>query len=483
MNRPSREKIIEIYNEGPDAVILSANGLFDILEEHEVHIKHLEDIIAKNSKNSHKPPSTDKLKKGIKKPINLRVKTGRKPGGQKGHKGYTLKQVEDPDNQVNLHCNGHCACGENLSQLSVSNIVKRQVFDIPEIKIKVTEFCADVVICDCGQKHTASFPEGVNCYAQYGTRIKSFATYFTNYQLIPYERCEELFKDLFKVSISKGTLVTINKRASELLESTNDYIKDKITDSSIVHFDESGFYIDGIRVWIHTATTKDLTYYYWHKGRGFEATNEIDILPKFKGRAIHDFWSTYLKYENCTHGLCNVHHLRELIFVFEQHEQVWAKKMIDLLLEIKDAVSEEVKNGVLSFDKKRLAKYEKKYNCILNSGFKDNPLGTTRTAKRGRIAQTKSRRLLDRFENHRNKVLAYMYDFTVPFGNNLAERDLRMIKVQQKISGCFRSNDCATGFLKIRGYISTVKKQAIDVMEAVSKIFLVNNSNENLLPE
>ena len=278
-------------------------------------------------------------------------------------------------------------------------------------------------------------------------------------------------------------MVTINKKASELLEGTNDFIKKKITDSHITHFDESGFYINGNRVWIHTATTKDSTYYQWHEGRGVDATNEIDILPNFNGYAIHDFWATYLTYENCKHGLCNVHHLRELKFVFEQHSEVWAKKMIDLLLEIKAAIEKHKNNGFLSFDKKILDKYQKKYNRILCTGLKVNPLKTKRTAKRGKIGQTKSRRLLDRFKKHSEKVLAYMYDFSVPFENNLAERDLRMIKVQQKISGCFRSEDGATGFLKIRGYISIVKKQAYDVMDAISKTFLENNPNSNLLPE
>jgi transposase-like protein len=223
---------------------------------------------------------------------------------------------------------------------------------------------------------------------------------------------------------------------------------------------------------LHAAATPNLTYYQIHPKRGCDAMDHMDILPNFNGRAIHDFWKPYFKY-HCNHGLCNAHHLRELIFLHEQHDQQWAKEMMDCLVDIKKSV-DEAKTSTDTLFKEQIQKFEARYQNILDEGYNENPLPkkeSTKRKKRGRIKKTKARNLLERLDEHRKEVLAFMYDFKVPFDNNLIERDLRMAKVQQKISGTFRSQDGADAFCRIRSYISTVRKNAVNAIDAIGNAF------------
>ena len=478
---PSREQLLALYNQGPDAVIALIEMLYKTINAHEKRIKHLEDILEKDSHNSSKPPSTDGFKKPKKQTKNLRRKSGKKPGGQPGHKGTTLKQVANPDHTIHYPCKGSCHCGRNLLDQSVTGHIKRQVFDIPPLKISVTEHQADIVRCTCGSIHIADFPPSILNDVQYGENIKAFSTYLMNYQLLPYERTQELFNDIFDVSLSQGTLASINKRAGTLLDKTTDTIKENLMLSDVVHFDESGFYINGERQWIHTAGTSDLTYYDFHHKRGHKAMDAIGILPKFTGRAIHDHFSSYFQYD-CDHGLCNAHHLRELIFIEERYNQPWAQKLREHLLTIKDAVENAKSLGKTKLSRDVLKKYRTTYKRIIRQGLKANP-PPPKSGKRGKTAQGKPRNLLNRLNDFANETLAFMYDFNVPFDNNLAERDIRMIKLQQKISGCFRSETGALNFCKIRSYISTVRKKGENVLQALAKIFKINNPNICLLAE
>jgi transposase-like protein len=338
--------------------------------------------------------------------------------------------------------------------------------------MEVTEHQAEIKSCShCGHLNKAAFPEQVKAPVQYGPRLKAIAVYLRQYQLLPYNRTRELFRDLFSTDLSEGTLTNITDTCSEFLQEPLDQIRNQLEQSSVVNFDETGSSVYGKRQWLHAASTPSLTYYEIHPKRGSHAMDHMGILPSFNGRAIHDFWKPYFKYD-CNHGLCNAHHLRELIFLHEQHGQRWAKNMIDCLIDIKKAV-DEAKTSTDTLFKEQIHKFETRYQNILDKGYNENPLPKKKSTKkkRGRPKKSKARNLLERLDEHRKEVLAFMYDFKVPFDNNLAERDLRMAKVQQKISGTFRSQDGANAFCRIRSYISTAKKSAVNVIDAIGNAF------------
>ncbi len=473
----TREEALAIYHSGPETVVkviceLSAHVVklaekITVLEE---RVKTLEEQKSKNSHNSSKPPSTDGFQK---KTRSRRPKGKRKTGGQKGHQGHTLSMVEDPDH-VEVHPVDECKnCRRPLADKKADDIEKRQVFDIPPTDLEVTEHQIEIKQCpDCDHINKAEFPEDVTAPIQYGPRIKATAVYLKGYQLLPLERTAELFNDLFSCGLSEGTLDNIINDASQRLEKPVEQIKEQIQETSLAHFDETGISVMAKRHWLHAASTENLTYYEVHAKRGVEAMDDIGILPNFYGRAIHDFWKPYLTYDNCQHGLCNAHHLRELIFLYEEQKQNWAKNMIDCLLDIKKAV-DEIKDTRNSLIKEQLRKFERRYQRILNKGYAANPSENRPPGpkKRGQLKKSKARNLLERLDKHREKALAFMYDFNVPFDNNLVERDVRMAKVQQKISGTFRSETGAKAFCRIRSYISTIRKNSLNVLEAIEDIF------------
>lgn len=466
----TREEALAIYHSGPEAVVRIICELSAQIVALEKRVTALEEEKARNSHNSSKPPSTDGLQK---KPRSRRSQGERKTGGQKGHQGHTLNMVDNPDH-VEVHIVDKCEnCQRSLIGKEANAIEKRQVFDIPPTELEVTEHQAEIKQCpDCNHINKAEFPEDVTASVQYGPRVKATAVYLKGYQLLPSERTAELFQDLFSCGLSEGTLDNIINGASQRLENPMEQIKEQLQKTSIAHFDETGISVMAKRHWLHAASTDKLTYYAIHAKRGSEAMDDIGILPNFHGRAIHDFWKPYLTYDNCKHGLCNAHHLRELIFLHEEQKQSWAKNMIDCLLDIKKAV-DATSNTCNSLIKKQLQKFEKRYQRILNKGYAANPLENNPPGpkKRGRPKKSKARNLLERLDEHRKKALAFMYDFNVPFDNNLVERDVRMAKVQQKISGTFRSENGAKAFCRIRSYISTVRKNSLDVLEAIKDIF------------
>ena len=472
------EEALAIYHAGPEVVVkvlcefsnqvkLLQNQVAELQKE----VQILKDQLAKNSRNSSKPPSSDGLKKPS--PKSLRPRGKNNPGGQKGHSGSTLKMVDNPNHCV-VHSVKQCQkCGRCLADETPIDIEKRQVFDIPPIQMEVTCHQSHTKQCPhCGYLNKAAFPEQVKAPVQYGTRLKAIAVYLRQYQLLPYNRTRELFRDLFSIDLSEGTLTNITNTCSKLLRQPLNQIQKQLEQSKVVHFDETGSSVEGKLQWLHAAATPNLTYYQIHPKRGCDAMDHMDILPNFNGRAIHDFWKPYFKY-HCDHGLCNAHHLRELIFLHEQHDQQWAKEMMDCLVDIKKSV-DEAKTSTDTLFKEQIQKFEARYQNILDEGYNENPLPkkeSTKRRKRGRIKKTKARNLLERLDEHRKEVLAFMYDFKVPFDNNLIERDLRMAKVQQKISGTFRSQDGADAFCRIRSYISTVRKNAVNAIDAIGSAF------------
>lgn len=463
---------IRIQSRKIDFLRSQNKALQEQLNKKDEKIKHYENILNKNSKNSGKPPSTDGFKKEVTK--SLREKSGKKPGGQKGHKGYNLKMVSIPD-QIIDHFPEVCSgCGNNLDEVPSESYDTRQVFDIPVIQMKAIEHRALIKTCPCCKvENKAPFPSEVSSKVQYGSQIKALVVYLMTYQLLPYERTRELIKDLLNHEISGGTLDNILKSCHGNLHEYEQQIRELFLTSDVIHFDETGLYLNGKRIWFHSASTKGWTYYFPHEKRGREAMEDMDILPKFKGRAIHDFWKSYLSFD-CQHGLCNVHHLRNLTFCQEQENSSWAGEMKALLLKIKRSVDQARSEDRNELSEKERENFYSAYKHLLEKGLREHPLPVRKEKKRGRIKKSASRNLLERFDEYQEEVLIFMNDFKVPFDNNLAERDIRMTKVKQKISGCFRSKSGAECFSRIRGYISTTRKQGENLLSAIEQAILGN---------
>lgn len=472
----TRQELQRIYDQGPEAVYALIVAMHETLQAQQqqiialtTRVKELEDRLGKDSHNSSKPPSSDGLAKKP-APKSLRGKSGRRPGGQPGHRGCTLELCEDPEHTF-IYAPVSCQhCGASLQGAPISSTERRQVLDLPPTSLVVTEHQVQTCCCPaCGQKSRGAFPAEVGCRVQYGPRVKALTTYLMHFQLLPFDRICTLMQDLFGSSLSQGTLLNNTQEAFTGLKDVEAALYNALAEARLLHFDETGARISGKLHWLHVTSTSSLTYYAIDPRRGKTALDAIGILPKFRGRAIHDGWHVYGQYE-CEHGLCNAHHMRELIGIEEQYLQPWAKRMRRLLCRIHKTVSSAVQRGQSCLDPARVRRYELVYQALLDIGFAANP-PPERTKGKGRPAQGAPRSLLLRLDRDRAAVLAFMHDFTVPFDNNQAERDLRMTKVRQKISGCFRSNEGADAFCRIRGYISTLRKQGYDVITALQHVF------------
>jgi transposase len=462
---PSREEIQAIYAQGEEAVY---DFVVSIIEQFEARIQVLEDRLNKDSHNSSKPPSSD----GLKRPVKSRKRhpSNKKVGGQRGHVGVRLEPVEQPDHLA-VHPVKRChACARSLEGVDSEGVVKRQVFDLPvEIKLAVTEHQAEVKTCPgCGAENMAEFPSDVTQPTQYGPRVGAQMVYFNQYHFIPMERTVEIMQDLYGQSISNGTVPAVNERVAEQVKSVHEDIRDYLTQTEeAVHFDETGVKISGKLHWLHSASTKTATLYQIHAKRGSEAIEAVGILSKRTGWSIHDFWKPYLKYPQARHSLCNAHLIRELFFLVEQHQQGWAGELLDLLLDIKRTVETAQQENRSALPVEQIRDFEERYEHWVAQGEQANPPIVSVKGQRGRVKQSPARNLLDRLRDHREKILAFMYDFKVPFDNNLAERDIRMTKVHQKVSGGFRSDSGADYFCYIRSYISTARKNGQRVLDVL----------------
>lgn len=462
---PSDEEIGAAYDRGKDAVIELFHQTLGKLAE---RIQRLEDQIAKYSGNSSKPPSSDGLKK---KPKSLRQKSGKKSGGQPGHVGHTLKAVGTPDH-VQVHRVKRCHhCQANLEEVEVRDCERRQVFDVPPVKVEVMEHQAEIKNCpECHQNTVGEFPVGVSQPVQYGERIKAQMVYFHQYHFVPLERTAEILEGLYGQAVSEGTIVEACQETARKVELVYQLTKAELAETKDTgHFDETGGRIEGKLWWLHVACTALLTYYAPHRKRGSEALDAIGIFPAFQGKAMHDGYRSYFQYKDVSHAQCNAHHLRDLIFVRDQYQQTWAAEMIKLLLEIKTAV-EEAPPEQQSLLPTQIADFEKRYAAILASGLQTCPVlepAEPPPKKRGKPKQHPVKNLLDHLQVRKTETLAFMVDFKVPFDNNQAERDLRMVKLKQKISGCFRSESGAEVFCRIRSYISTARKNKQRVLDVL----------------
>ena len=423
-----------------------------------------------NSKNSSKPPSADPNR--TKEPKN---KSDRKPGGQKGHNGTALQPVADPDEIKPLLIDRRTLPKGRYQDIGYES---RQVIDLDISKV-VIEYRAQVLEDQQGRRFVAPFPEGVTRPVQYGVGVKVNAVYMSQYQLVPYNRIEDHFLDQMQMPISAGSVFNFNQDAYERLELFDQWVRNQLATSSLIHGDETGINIGGKRSWLHNASNAEFTYFYPHSKRGCEALNEVGILPLFRGVLCHDHWKPYYQY-GVSHALCNAHHLRELERAWEQDKQQWAKKMADLLKEINNATYDA--GGHLDAIASEV--YRSRYRALLEEADRECPAPdeSQRNGRRGKLARSKSRNLLERLRDFEADVLRFMVEDEVPFSNNLAENDLRMTKVQQKISGCFRSWDGAKMFCRIRSYLSTCRKQGLTSSAALRLLF-EGKSPQFMLPE
>jgi transposase len=412
-----------------------------------------------NSKNSSKPPSADPNR-----PKEPRRKSERKPGGQKGRNGTTLQSVADPDEIEVLQIDRSTLPAGHYREVGYE---ARQVIDLDIARV-VTEYRAQILQDSQGNRYVAPFPAGVTRPAQYGQGVKINSVYMSQYQLIPYNRIVDHFVEQLRIPVSAGSIYNFNQEAYERLGDFDQWVRKKLASSSLIHADETGINIGGKRNWLHSASNTEFTFFHPHGKRGSEALDEIGILPAFAGILCHDHWKPYYQYGGF-HALCNAHHLRELERAWEQDQQQWARQMTLLLKEINKATLDA--GGHLgAFD---AGIYRRRYRALLEEAEKECPAPdeSQRNGRRGRLARSKARNLLERLRDFEVDVLRFMVEDEVPFSNNLAENDLRMTKVQQKISGCFRSRDGAMMFCRIRSYLSTCRKQGVSASEALRLLF------------
>lgn len=421
----------------------------------------------KDSHNSHLPPSSDRFQRH---PKSLRSKSERSVGGQKGHQGHTLMLVDHPDHVI-VHTISHChQCHQCLHDEPALAVERRQVIDLPTQRAVVIEHQSQSKWCShCQHISQAPFPHDLHAPVQYSNAMGALAVYLVEYQLLPYERSCALLEDVFGQTMSVGTLKTLIQRCAKHLEPVETLISEALGVQPVIHQDETGCHVGTKRWWVHVNCTSQLTWYVVHAQRGAQALQDMGLLARFAGVSVHDGWKSYQQF-SCGHGLCNVHHLRELTFLQEECQQAWAGQMKMLLLEMKAHVHDARTSGLSQLPSSLYRSLRARYATLLHQGYQSQPPETGANAsapKRGRPKQSPARNMLDRLSQQEEAVLAFLYDFAVPFDNSQAERDIRMIKLQQKVSGCFRSVLGAQAFCRIRSYLSTLRKQDQQLLPAL----------------
>lgn len=419
-----------------------------------------------NSRNSSKPPSTDPNRPRVERKASERL-----AGGQKGRNGVTLEPVKDPDEVIIIPVDhSQLPVDEGWAEAGYSCY---QVFDI-RFERHVVEYRLQQLRNRRGEVVKAPLPEGIKAVAtQYGNSLKAMAVYGSMFQLLPYERLANQFDELYEMPLSVGSLVRFNNEAYHLLEWFEGYVKRQLLASQVIHADETGINVGGKRHWLHNASSERFTLIYPHQKRGTEAMDEVGVLPEFTGVICHDHWKPYYTYKQASHALCNAHHLRELTAVMETENHQWAKDMHELLCQM----NEQVRLAGGKPPPKQAQQWRMRYRQILDDGHRECPPPPPREkkggegVKKGRQKRSKARNLLERLIDYEDDVLRFLDDPNVPFTNNQGERDIRMTKVQQKISGCFRSMEGARTFCRIRSYLSTCQKHNVSPAAALEMLF------------
>ena len=478
---PTDEEIHTAFEQGERAILALFHDVAtqvaelaqQLAKQGEV-LQELQARLAQTSRNSSKPPASDGYGK-MKRTASLR-QPGQKPkGGQPGHDGHTLMASAYPD-QTLTHVVSRCRhCQASLQDVERVGYEERQVFDLPAMRIEVTAHRAEIKVCPaCGKPSKGTFPDAVTQAVQYGPTVHTWAAYFTNHHHIPVERTTEIFADLVQHQLSEATVLKASEHLDTCIAPSTEAVKGLLRDAEVLHVDESGLRVRGTLHWLHVASTERLTSYEVHTKRGHEAMEAAGILGPFRGTVVHDHWKPYFTYDECTHALCNAHHLRELRFIATQYHQAWAHDMAALLVEIKAAVA-ATPAPAMRLALPELLAFTTRYDALVQGGFEANPIPVATAEgdakKRGRPQQSPPVNLLIRLRDFKSQVLAFMADFRVPFDNNQGERDIRMVKVKQKVSGGFRTLEGAQRFGRIRGYLSTARKHAKNVFEAIRDAF------------
>ena len=444
---------------------LSKSELIDIILSFSEKIAELEARLNQNSQNSSKPPSTDVFVK----PQSLRKPSGKKPGGQKGHGGSGLKITRVPD-RIETHEPSNCAnCPKRESCFSaVETVETRYELDI-EIRPILTAHKKNQKICPMtGKVITGGFPEGINGTIQYGSNIESLAVSLNTIGTVSIGRTHEILSDVFDIPISTGTIATMVKKCTENVADTVNEIEQAIFEQPVVHYDETGTRVNGGLQWAHVASTPELTHLSVHEKRGKDAMNDIGILPKYQGKAVTDCFASYFTFI-CTlfHQLCCAHLLRELTGIAENFGQSWARKMSDLLIEMKGMKEKLISHGHKGASLALREKYSRMYDEIMAAALAENPVPEKQPGKRGRPKRGKAGALVDRLILRKENYILFFNDFEVPFDNNQAERDFRMFKVKQKVSGCFRTQEGAKDYAAIMSYVGTARKRGMSAFHAI----------------
>jgi len=437
----------------------------------QTQVAELQSRLNKNSRNSSKPPSSDGLSKPA--PKSLRVAGKKRTGGQKGHAGNTLRQATQPDNIIVHAVPDQCqACQQELPFAHV--VETRQVFDLPVLQFEVTEHRAMQAICRCGQIHTAEFPAGVSATVQYRPHAQAAMVHLNQNHAVSVQRTAALMKDLFGLPVSQATVLKAAMASAGILQPTVDAIGQAAVNSGVLHADETGLRVAKTLHWLHVLGTDTLTWMGCHPKRGGEAFNALALLGQFKGVLVHDGWLPYKALE-CQHALCNTHHLRELTYLLEEQGQAWAGDMIELLTHANHLDNLNCADGQSPSYNSRKYQTEVRdlrdlYEAILAQAQTDNPLAAP-TGKQGRPKQSKATNLIGRLRDYKDDVWRFMTQPEVPFTNNLAEQTVRMPKVKQKVSGCFRTLSGAQAYCVIRSYCATMHKQGANIFESLVAAF------------
>ena len=457
LERFDKEQLIEI--------ILLLSGQVTALE---LKVAELEERLNQNSTNSSKPPSSDGYNKPS--PKSLRKKSGKKQGGQFGHQGHGLK-ISEIKQTVDIKPEICPSCGNDLSGQEAKRIESRYEHEIPEVKIETTKYNTYERRCPkCGAVSRGEFPESVTGTQQYGPRLRAYMVMLLQYGMVGIKRLKIIIAALFGLRISEGTIVSTVGSCAKRLEKAVGEIKGAVIGSEVAHFDETGMRNQGVLWWLHTASTDRFVYLQIHPKRGNEAMDAMGILPVFCGVAVHDCLKSYWTYL-CLHALCNAHLLRELVGILENTGQGWAKCMIELLVEMKEVVEKYRQGAREELSAYYAEKFSRAYDNLVRAGMRVNRAAAKVPGKRGRTKQSKARLLVERLKEHKEEYLRFIADFRVPFDNNQAERDFRMGKVKQKVSGCFRSDEGARAFAVIQSFIQTIHKHGISIWDELVKVF------------
>ena len=443
---------------------LSKDELIALLVAQGARIAELERRPGLNSSNSGKPPSSD----GLKKPArvsSLREASGKKPGGQKGHPGATLRRIATPDATIDHYPPACTTCGAALTAAMATDHVARQVFDLPEPQpLIVTEHRAHGCRCAaCGSETRAAFPAGVTAPVQYGPRIAGFVVYLLHAQLLPEQRLAAVMADLFGVKLATATIARISQDCAKRFKEFTAIVRDRVAAAPVKHMDETGFRIGARTHWLHIASTILLTFYRISPKRG-------SLLSDVTGIVVHDHWKPYYTLTGVLHALCNAHHLRELKALIEIEKEDWASKMQRLLRRACHA-SNLARERDVTLKPALLALIDRRYDAIVREGlaFHDAQPALAKSRRRGRPPRRVGHNLLLRLSTRKPDVLRFLIDPRVPFTNNLAEQDARMMKLRQKISGGFRCDDGAEDFAVVRSVLSTARKQGWDILQTLTR--------------